>query len=213
MRFLRQLNACSAIAAALASAACTDGNVMALRPLDAGVEITGASGFGGLGAADSTAGHRSPPLDPPFAGSGGSGGDAFTPCPGDGSSETPLVDALNNAIDRGDFCIRHRLMLRDDLRCDAYNLAAGIAFAPAPDDGGMQPAWVSMAVGWHVLPGGTGRAWWASRDAATVDDARTAMLSEDSQEICDSAQRVPYKWVAVAHIFDTWVVELKADMP
>ena len=213
MRFLRQFSARSAVAAALASAACSPGSVYPLQSPDAGVEVTNTSGFGGLGGTTaSEAGRSSLPSDPPFGGSGGNGA-VFSPCPAD-PSETPLVDALNEAITRGDFCVHRRLMIREDLRCDAYNLAAPIAVAEANvGDGGTLPSWVAMAVGWHALPGGSGRAWWATAQAADVNAARDAMLSEDFQEICDSAQRVPYKWVAVSHIFDTWVVELKADMP
>ena len=125
-----------------------------------------------------------------------------------------MLRALNDAIADGRFCLRRPLMTREELRCDAYRLATPLALAESDAaSGGGLPSWVAMTVGWHAVPDGSGRAWWATLEAATVDEAANAMLSADSQEICESAMHVPYKWVAVAHVFDSWVVELKADMP
>lgn len=198
MRFLRPLSARHLLVVALLSAACSPGNVSPLKLPDAGTDFFGSGGSG-----TSASGHGDP--SDSLAGSGGGG--MFSPCAADPASEDPLVNALNRAIVDGRFCLRRQLMVREDLRCDAYRLAFSLSDPNSP--------WVAPALGWHVLPDGSGRAWWASREAVSVDEARTAMLSEDSQEICDNAGRMqmPYKWVAVAHAFDAWVVELKADMP
>jgi hypothetical protein len=201
MRHLRPLSARLLFAAALASTACTDGKLEALRSADAGVDT--AAHFGASGAGGNASGRGDPAS--PFAGAGGGG--MFMPCASDPASEDPLVNALNHAISDGRFCLRRPLMVREDLRCDAYRLATALSL-DAPDS-----PWVEPALGWHAIPDGSGRAWWASREAANVDEARDAMLSEDSTEICENAGHTPYRWVAVAHVFDSWVIELRPDMP
>jgi hypothetical protein len=106
-----------------------------------------------------------------------------------------LLDAMNDAISRGDVCLTQSLRPEPFLS----NAATGAACSRVP----RMPGWIS-------LRGGLAEGWMWSEQAANLAEAKANLFASMSTEaedgICDAARRTSYRQAGASRRGNMWVL-------
>ena len=197
-RLRQRFYTCVGILLLLGSSGACDDGVVTIGPLPAAGGGPGALAEAGTGGS-STSGTGS------FGdGRGGAGGMARLPPPlpcDDGTElelarEQELREAFFDAYNSGAYCSNlsnseRRTLLNDrDLEWRARATSC-VAFDSAN--------WVQVSralVAWVLI------------DTPSVEDAKQALLGGDHMELCEEAERTPFRFAGVGHLSDKWTVFL-----
>jgi hypothetical protein len=189
------------LAALCGMSSCTDGTATALNEVPAGRGGAGgragaAARVGGAGSSGGRAGNfgprGEPPMDDPFCGD--SPGDE----PPSHADEDALLDAMNDAIARGEVCLTQALKPVSYLS----DLSRRLTCPRAP-----------RMPGWTFLDG-LAEGWTWSGQAASLAEAKASLFAtvpaepgnmEPGRSVCDAARRTSYRQAGVGQRGNTWV--------